>query len=72
MLSVIYDTLKNGWVFEDFLNLKSNKINVLLDKHHRSTMTDTITDLPGVIAKSDEADFLRDLIQDAVQRLMIC
>jgi len=35
-----------------------------------STMTDTMIDLPGVIAKSDDADFLRELIQDAAQRLM--
>lgn len=27
-------------------------------------------DLPSVIAKSDDADFLRELIQDAAQRLM--
>ena len=33
-------------------------------------MTETIIDLPGVIAKSDDADFLRELIQDAAQRLM--
>ncbi|CUH39609.1 Transposase [Jannaschia seosinensis] len=33
-------------------------------------MTETMIDLPGVIAKSDDADFLRDLIQDAAQRLM--
>ncbi len=33
-------------------------------------MTDTMVDLPGVIAKSDDADFLRELIQDAAQRLM--
>jgi transposase-like protein len=33
-------------------------------------MTDTMIDLPGVIAKSDDADFLRELIQDAAQRLM--
>lgn len=33
-------------------------------------MTDTMIDLPGAIAKSDDADFLRELIQDAVQRLM--
>ena len=33
-------------------------------------MTGTTIDLPGVIAKSDDADFLRDLIQDAAQRLM--
>ncbi len=33
-------------------------------------MTNPIIDLPGVIAKSDDADFLRDLIQDAAQRLM--
>ena len=35
-----------------------------------STMTDTMIDLPSVIAKSDDADFLRELIQDAAQRLM--
>jgi hypothetical protein len=35
-----------------------------------STMTDTMIDLPAVIAKSDDADFLRELIQDAAQRLM--
>ena len=29
-----------------------------------------MTDLPNVIAKSDDADFLRELIQDAAQRLM--
>lgn len=28
-------------------------------------MTETMIDLPGVIAKSDDADFLRELIQDA-------
>ncbi len=33
-------------------------------------MTETMIDLPGVIARSDDADFLRDLIQDAAQRLM--
>lgn len=33
-------------------------------------MTETMIDLPDVIAKSDDADFLRDLIQDAAQRLM--
>ena len=33
-------------------------------------MTETMIDLPGVIAKSDDADFLRELIQDAAQRLM--
>ena len=33
-------------------------------------MTDTMIDLPGAIAKSDDADFLRELIQDAAQRLM--
>jgi hypothetical protein len=27
-------------------------------------------DLPDTIAKSDDADLLRELIQDAVQRLM--
>ena len=32
-------------------------------------MTETMIDLPGVIAKSDDADFLRELIQDAAQRL---
>jgi transposase-like protein len=35
-----------------------------------STMTETMIDLPGVIAKSDETDCLRELIQDAAQRLM--
>ena len=33
-------------------------------------MTDTKIDLPEAIAKSDDADFLRELIQDAAQRLM--
>jgi transposase-like protein len=33
-------------------------------------MTETMIDLPGAIAKSDDADFLRELIQDAAQRLM--
>ena len=33
-------------------------------------MTETMIDLPGVIAKSDDADFLRELIQDAAHRLM--
>ena len=33
-------------------------------------MTDPIINLPEAIAKSDDADFLRDLIQDAAQRLM--
>lgn len=33
-------------------------------------MTETMIDLPEVIAKSDDADFLRDLIRDAAQRLM--
>jgi transposase-like protein len=33
-------------------------------------MTDTMIDLLGVIAKSDDADFLRELIQDAALRLM--
>ena len=33
-------------------------------------MNETIIDLPGVIAKGDGADFLRELIQDADQRLM--
>ncbi len=33
-------------------------------------MTETLIDLPGVIAKSDDTDFLRDLIQDAAQRLV--
>ena len=33
-------------------------------------MTESMIDLPGVIAKSDDSDFLRDLIQDAAQRLM--
>jgi len=32
-------------------------------------MTDTMIDLPEAIAKSDDADFLRELIQDAAQRL---
>src|SRR6056297_2201668 len=35
-----------------------------------STMTETMIDLPGAIAKSDDTDFLRELIQDAAQRLM--
>jgi transposase-like protein len=35
-----------------------------------STMTATMIDLPEAIAKSDDADFLRELIQDAAQRLM--
>jgi putative transposase len=35
-----------------------------------STMTESMIDLPGIIAKSDDGDFLRDLIQDAAQRLM--
>ena len=33
-------------------------------------MTETMIDLPGVIAKSDDTDFLRELVQDAAQRLM--
>ena len=33
-------------------------------------MTETMIDLPGVIAKSDDAEFLRELIRDAAQRLM--
>ena len=33
-------------------------------------MTETMIDLPEVIAKSDDTDFLRELIQDAAQRLM--
>ena len=33
-------------------------------------MTETMIDLPGVIAKSNDAAFLRELIQDAAQRLM--
>ena len=33
-------------------------------------MTETMIDLPSVIAKSDDTDFLRELIQDAAQRLM--
>lgn len=33
-------------------------------------MTNPIINLPETIAKSDDADFLRDLIQDAAQRLM--
>lgn len=33
-------------------------------------MTDTMIDVPGVIAKTDDADFLRELIQDAARRLM--
>ncbi|MDE4142951.1 transposase [Phaeobacter gallaeciensis] len=33
-------------------------------------MTETMIDLPSVIAKSDDTDFLRNLIQDAAQRLM--
>jgi len=35
-----------------------------------NTMTETMIDLPGVIAKSDDADFLRELVRDAAQRLM--
>jgi len=35
-----------------------------------STMTETMIDLPGVIAKSDDAEFLRELIRDAAERLM--
>jgi len=33
-------------------------------------MTETMIDVPEAIAKSDDADFLRELIQDAAQRLM--
>ncbi|PVA08408.1 hypothetical protein DC366_19450, partial [Pelagivirga sediminicola] len=33
-------------------------------------MTETMIDLPEAIAKSDDADFLRELSQDAAQRLM--
>jgi len=33
-------------------------------------MTESMIDVPGVIAKSEDADFLRELIQDAAQRLM--
>lgn len=33
-------------------------------------MTETMIGLPGVTAKSDDADFLSELIQDAAQRLM--
>lgn len=33
-------------------------------------MTENMIDLPEVITKSDDADFLRELIQDAAQRLM--
>jgi len=33
-------------------------------------MTETMIDLPGVIAKSDDTGFLRELVQDAAQRLM--
>jgi hypothetical protein len=33
------------------------------------TMTETMIELPGAIAKSDDADFLRELIQNAAQRL---
>ena len=33
-------------------------------------MTGTMIDVPSVIAKSDDTDFLRELIQDAAQRLM--
>jgi len=33
-------------------------------------MTETTIDLPEMISKSDDADFLRELIQDAAQRLM--
>jgi hypothetical protein len=35
-----------------------------------STMTETMIDLPEAIAKSDDTDFLRELIQEAAQRLM--
>jgi len=34
------------------------------------TITETMTDLPGPIAKSDVGDLLRALIQAAAQRLM--
>ena len=33
-------------------------------------MTESMIDLPEAIAKSDDADFLRELIQDAAQRPM--
>ena len=33
LLKIIFDTLKNGWVFEDFIKFK---INCLLDNHRRS------------------------------------
>ena len=33
-------------------------------------MTETMIDLPEAIAKSDDTDFLRELNQDAAQRLM--
>ena len=33
-------------------------------------MTETMIDLPEAIAKSDDTDFLRELIRDAAQRLM--
>ena len=34
LLKIIYDTLKDGWILEDFQRSKSNIINVLLDIHH--------------------------------------
>lgn len=33
-------------------------------------MTEPMIDLPGLIAKSDDTDFLKDLIEDATRRLM--
>ena len=33
-------------------------------------MTEAMIDVPEAIAKSDDTDFLRELIQDAAQRLM--
>ena len=33
-------------------------------------MTESMIDLPGLIAKTEDADFLRDLIGDAASRLM--
>ena len=33
-------------------------------------MTETMIDFPGVIAKSIDAEILREMIQDAAQRLM--
>jgi len=33
-------------------------------------MTEAMIDLPGLIAKSDDTDFLRELIEDATRRLM--